>query len=68
VTNEDGQLIATAELSEPKPEDSACVSTFAIENVPKAEFYRFRFGDVQGPTLSYDEMEANDWRVEGFAS
>lgn len=67
VTNGDGDVIATTELSDTVRDHDICTAAFTV-SVPDADFYRFEFGSVEGPTLSRDELEEQDWRVEGFAS
>lgn len=39
-----------------------CVFDFTLTDVPRAKFYKIEIGRRQGPTFSYSEMAAVEWR------
>ena len=42
---------------------SACVFAFTLKHVPDAETYSFEVSHRGGVVYTYDELEANNWRV-----
>lgn len=41
-----------------------CVLSFAVPGIPEADFYEVEVGRRGGLTYSFDEIEAQDWKVE----
>ncbi len=69
VTNESGTTIATARLSQGEIVDTyrasviTCEWSFAIEDVPDAEFYDIEVSHRGTLTYSREEMEKMEWEV-----
>jgi hypothetical protein len=63
VTDESGALLGLGTL-EDDPDSRRCDFVFVVE-VPEARFYMVAAGHAgrQGPSYSFEEMEANDWEV-----
>lgn len=45
-----------------QPSRNACVFQFSVD-VPRAEFYAIRVGQREGPTYTFEDLEADNWEV-----
>jgi len=41
-----------------------CVVQFVVPNLRKAERYQIRIGTHDGPTYTFDELQANNWTIQ----
>jgi hypothetical protein len=67
VANESGTTIATGSLEQGEVVKDQfwnnCVFPFTVSNVPTAKFYRIEAGRRGQVSYSYEQMQANSWRV-----
>jgi hypothetical protein len=61
VTDETGTLIGTTTTS--GDVGPLCTVTFTVKGLPTAKFYEVTIGTHQGPSYSYEELEASDWNI-----
>jgi len=61
VMDESGTLIGTTTTS--GDVGPLCTVTFSVSGLPTAKFYEVTIGTHQGPSYSYEELEASDWVI-----
>ena len=44
--------------------DNTCEFAFTVEGVPASDFYTIRIGSREGPTYTFEDLEAMSWHVE----
>jgi hypothetical protein len=66
LTDDEGTTVSTGRLSEGEFDGLGCVFSFALEDVPRSEFYGLSIAsDSRGHLqYSYDELADSDWSVQ----
>jgi hypothetical protein len=66
ITNASGQTIATGRTEEGEYQElqNACEFAFTVDDVPLSDFYAISIGRLKGPTYTFEELEANNWRID----
>lgn len=66
LTDGEGATLSTGRLSRGEFDGVGCVFSFALEDVPRADFYSLSVASVSRGQLqySYDELADGDWSVQ----
>jgi len=64
VRDESNKLIGAGSTSRSDLQPGkACEVLFTIENLPRARFYQVTIGSHAGPSYTYDQLQARDWKI-----
>ena len=66
--NEADEILAVSALGSPETLEKSdgrptCVFQFELTDVPTARFYTLKIQGRDGPTVPYDDLVADDWRL-----
>jgi hypothetical protein len=66
IRDESDKIIAVGTTDQAELKGSGCVATFTVTKVPKAKFYQIKIGTHNGPTYSFEDLQAEGWTLKLF--